>query len=51
MQIFNLDVLYCFQGNNDDIILSCCLHYCKDMARDYMPKGKGTLCNGAWKPL
>ncbi|XP_005096140.1 telomerase-binding protein EST1A [Aplysia californica] len=27
-------------GINDDIILSCCLHYCKDMAREFMPKGK-----------
>ncbi|KAK7088741.1 hypothetical protein V1264_022624 [Littorina saxatilis] len=27
-------------GNNDDLILSCCLHYCKDMARDFMPKDK-----------
>uniref|UniRef100_A0A3P8NST0 Telomerase-binding protein EST1A n=1 Tax=Astatotilapia calliptera TaxID=8154 RepID=A0A3P8NST0_ASTCA len=25
------------QGNNDDIILSCCLHYCKDKAKDFMP--------------
>ncbi|XP_030648686.1 telomerase-binding protein EST1A [Chanos chanos] len=25
------------QGNNDDVILSCCLHYCKDKARDFMP--------------
>uniref|UniRef100_H3A211 SMG6 nonsense mediated mRNA decay factor n=1 Tax=Latimeria chalumnae TaxID=7897 RepID=H3A211_LATCH len=25
------------QGNNDDLILSCCLHYCKDKARDFMP--------------
>ncbi|ESP00994.1 hypothetical protein LOTGIDRAFT_225561 [Lottia gigantea] len=27
-------------GTNDDLILSCCLHYCKDKARDFMPKGK-----------
>jgi len=27
-------------GINDDIILSCCLHYCKDNARDFMPKAK-----------
>ncbi|XP_076452752.1 telomerase-binding protein EST1A-like [Babylonia areolata] len=27
-------------GNNDDLILSCCLHYCRDMARDFMPKDK-----------
>ncbi|KAK7487887.1 hypothetical protein BaRGS_00020788 [Batillaria attramentaria] len=27
-------------GNNDDLILSCCLHYCKDMARDFMPRDK-----------
>uniref|UniRef100_A0AAZ3QQT3 Telomerase-binding protein EST1A n=1 Tax=Oncorhynchus tshawytscha TaxID=74940 RepID=A0AAZ3QQT3_ONCTS len=25
------------QGNNDDVILSCCLHYCKDKAKDFMP--------------
>ncbi|MBN3304612.1 EST1A protein, partial [Amia calva] len=25
------------QGNNDDLILSCCLHYCKDKAKDFMP--------------
>ncbi|KAM8834815.1 telomerase-binding protein EST1A [Synchiropus picturatus] len=22
------------QGNNDDVILSCCLHYCKDKSKD-----------------
>ncbi|KAL5017254.1 hypothetical protein ScPMuIL_006843 [Solemya velum] len=27
-------------GNNDDLILSCCLHYCKDKAKDYMQKDK-----------
>uniref|UniRef100_A0ABK0LRM5 Telomerase-binding protein EST1A n=1 Tax=Rattus norvegicus TaxID=10116 RepID=A0ABK0LRM5_RAT len=27
-------------GNNDDLILSCCLHYCKDKAKDYMPTSK-----------
>ena len=32
-----------FQGVNDDIILSCCLHYCKDNARDFMPKEKGKM--------
>lgn len=32
-----------FQGNNDDLILSCCLHYCKDKAKDYMPTSKGTV--------
>ncbi|XP_070700381.1 telomerase-binding protein EST1A isoform X2 [Pempheris klunzingeri] len=25
------------QGNNDDVILSSCLHYCKDKAKDLMP--------------
>ncbi|XP_019747477.1 telomerase-binding protein EST1A [Hippocampus comes] len=25
------------QGNNDDVILSCCLHYCQDKAEDLMP--------------
>lgn len=30
------------QGNNDDLILSCCLHYCKDKAKDFMPTSKGT---------
>ncbi|XP_061154726.1 telomerase-binding protein EST1A isoform X3 [Syngnathus typhle] len=25
------------QGNNDDVILSCCLHYCQDKAKDFMP--------------
>ncbi|XP_051891205.1 telomerase-binding protein EST1A isoform X1 [Pristis pectinata] len=28
------------QGNNDDLILSCCLHYCKDKAKDFMPAHK-----------
>ncbi|XP_028937859.1 telomerase-binding protein EST1A isoform X1 [Ornithorhynchus anatinus] len=28
------------QGNNDDLILSCCLHYCKDKAKDFMPTNK-----------
>ncbi|XP_017292781.1 telomerase-binding protein EST1A [Kryptolebias marmoratus] len=32
------------QGNNDDVILSCCLHYCKDKAKDFMPPQKnGTV--------
>ena len=30
------------QGNNDDLILSCCLHYCKDKAKDFMPTNKGS---------
>ncbi|XP_054481907.1 telomerase-binding protein EST1A [Anoplopoma fimbria] len=25
------------KGTNDDVILSCCLHYCKDKAKDFMP--------------
>ncbi|KAJ4930165.1 hypothetical protein JOQ06_019178 [Pogonophryne albipinna] len=25
------------QGTNDDVILSCCLNYCKDEAKDFMP--------------
>ncbi|XP_074640176.1 telomerase-binding protein EST1A-like [Tubulanus polymorphus] len=29
-------------GNNDDVILSCCIHYCQDKARDYMPRDKDT---------
>ncbi|MBN3318868.1 EST1A protein, partial [Atractosteus spatula] len=33
------------QGNNDDLILSCCLHYCKDKAKDFMPTQKdGPVC-------
>ncbi|KAK3084840.1 hypothetical protein FSP39_019998 [Pinctada imbricata] len=28
------------EGNNDDLILSCCLHFCKDKAREFMPKDK-----------
>ncbi|KAG9485830.1 hypothetical protein GDO78_008745 [Eleutherodactylus coqui] len=28
------------KGNNDDLILSCCLHYCKDNAKDFMPSKK-----------
>lgn len=32
------------QGNNDDVILSCCLHYCNDKAKDFMPNQKnGTV--------
>ncbi|XP_033834081.2 telomerase-binding protein EST1A isoform X2 [Periophthalmus magnuspinnatus] len=32
------------QGNNDDVILSCCLHYCNDKAKDFMPdKRNGTV--------
>jgi protein SMG6 len=27
-------------GTNDDLILGCCLYYCKDNPRDYMPKDK-----------
>ena len=39
---------YCFlsffsQGNNDDLILSCCTYYCKDKARDFMPKDRGSV--------
>lgn len=29
--------MYLSQGNNDDVILSCCLHFCKDKAKDFMP--------------
>ncbi|CAH1244302.1 SMG6 [Branchiostoma lanceolatum] len=29
------------QGNNDDVILSCCLHFCHDVAKDYMPTKRG----------
>ncbi|XP_057176862.1 telomerase-binding protein EST1A [Triplophysa rosa] len=25
------------KGNNDDVILSCCLNYCQDKAKDFMP--------------
>ena len=40
--VTRLILLCCtFQGNNDDLILNCCTHYCKDKARDYMPKDKG----------
>ncbi|XP_071945196.1 telomerase-binding protein EST1A-like [Antedon mediterranea] len=28
------------KGNNDDLILNCCVFYCSDKARDYMPKEK-----------
>ncbi|XP_043910311.1 telomerase-binding protein EST1A [Protopterus annectens] len=28
------------KGNNDDLILSCCLHYCKDKAKNFMPSRK-----------
>ncbi|KAF7244216.1 Telomerase-binding protein EST1A [Varanus komodoensis] len=28
------------QGSNDDLILSCCLHYCNDKAKDFMPAKK-----------
>ncbi|KAJ7308999.1 hypothetical protein JRQ81_008283 [Phrynocephalus forsythii] len=28
------------QGNNDDLVLSCCLHYCNDKAKDFMPASK-----------
>ncbi|XP_072164045.1 telomerase-binding protein EST1A-like [Diadema setosum] len=28
------------RGSNDDHILQCCLHYCIDNARDYMPTDK-----------
>ncbi|XP_072301913.1 telomerase-binding protein EST1A [Eucyclogobius newberryi] len=32
------------QGNNDDVILSCCLHYCNDKAKDFMSdKKNGTV--------
>ncbi|XP_077361086.1 telomerase-binding protein EST1A isoform X2 [Festucalex cinctus] len=32
------------QGNNDDVILTCCLHYCQDKAKDFMPdQGNGTV--------
>ncbi|RNA08050.1 telomerase-binding EST1A isoform X1 [Brachionus plicatilis] len=27
-------------GTNDELILGCCLHYCRDNARDYMPANK-----------
>ncbi|XP_054720086.1 LOW QUALITY PROTEIN: telomerase-binding protein EST1A-like [Uloborus diversus] len=28
------------KGTNDDLILTCCLYYCKDRAKDYMPKSR-----------
>ncbi|XP_049325023.1 telomerase-binding protein EST1A isoform X2 [Astyanax mexicanus] len=28
------------KGNNDDLILSCCLHYCQDKAKDFMPANR-----------
>ncbi|XP_018412650.1 PREDICTED: telomerase-binding protein EST1A isoform X2 [Nanorana parkeri] len=28
------------KGNNDDLILSCCLQYCKDNAKEFMPSNK-----------
>ncbi|XP_058267513.1 telomerase-binding protein EST1A isoform X2 [Hemibagrus wyckioides] len=31
------------KGNNDDVILSCCLHYCKDKAKDFMPAQRGPV--------
>lgn len=33
------------KGNNDDVILSCCLHYCKDKAKDFMPSEKSMSCS------
>lgn len=44
LQVFLPDrgnVALFFQGNNDDLILSCCLHYCNDKAKDFMPSNKG----------
>eukprot|EP00057_Strongylocentrotus_purpuratus_P028192 XP_011682666.1 PREDICTED: telomerase-binding protein EST1A isoform X1 [Strongylocentrotus purpuratus] len=29
-----------WRGNNDDHILRCCMHYCSEDARQYMPKDK-----------
>nr|XP_015816988.2 telomerase-binding protein EST1A isoform X1 [Nothobranchius furzeri] len=32
------------QGNNDDVILSCCLHYCNDKAKEFTPSQRnGTV--------
>ncbi|TTK47645.1 Telomerase-binding protein EST1A [Bagarius yarrelli] len=28
------------QGNNDDVILSCCLHYCQDKTKNFLPAQK-----------
>jgi protein SMG6 len=28
------------KGTNDELILGCCLHYCRDNARNFMPKNK-----------
>ncbi|KAM8976872.1 telomerase-binding protein EST1A isoform 2-T2 [Pelodytes ibericus] len=28
------------KGNNDDLILSCCIHYCKDNAKESTPSNK-----------
>ena len=27
--------VFCFQGKNDDVILSCCLHYCDEAVDRY----------------
>ncbi|XP_026075847.1 telomerase-binding protein EST1A-like isoform X1 [Carassius auratus] len=35
------------KGNNDDVILACCLHYCQDKAKGFMPaerNGSVRLC-------
>ncbi|KFM63014.1 Telomerase-binding protein EST1A, partial [Stegodyphus mimosarum] len=29
------------KGTNDDLILTCCLYYCKDRAELFMPKNPG----------
>jgi len=40
MIVCTMSGVLCLQGNNDDLILSCCFYYCKDKARDFMPKDK-----------
>lgn len=33
------------KGTNDELILGCCLHYCRDNARDFMPNSKSNFIN------
>lgn len=41
------------KGTNDELILGCCLYYCRDNARDFMPNknSKKKLFSSFFKDL
>ena len=36
-------------GTTDELILGCCLHYCRDSAKNFMPNSKSGFTGGLWE--